>query len=88
MIFGNKDAMIPDGLKTDKFLIRPLLTTDVELDYAAVMESKELLRKWEQSSWPADDFTIADNLKDLERHSREHVNRESFTFTVMNINVK
>lgn len=84
MVFGDKNSTIPDRLVTDEFLIRPLVATDVELDYAAVMESKEILRKWEQSSWPEDDFTLADNLKDLERHEREHINRESFTFTVMN----
>ena len=84
MIFGDENITIPDGLVTNEFLIRPLLATDVELDYAAVMESREFLRKWEQSSWPADDFTVADNLKDLQRHEREHINRESFTFTVMN----
>ncbi len=84
MVFGNENSTIPDGLVTEDFLIRPLLATDVELDYAAVMESKEILRKWEQSSWPADDFTVADNLRDLQRHEREHINRESFTFTVMN----
>jgi hypothetical protein len=84
MVFGDENITIPDGLVTNEFLIRPLSTTDVELDYAAVMESKEILRKWDQSSWPADDFTLAGNLKDLERHEREHINRESFTFTVMN----
>ncbi len=84
MVFGDENITIPDGLVTNEFLIRPLLATDVELDYVAVMESREFLRKWEQSSWPADDFTLADNLKDLQRHEREHINRESFTFTVMN----
>ena len=84
MVFGNENATIPDGLITDEFLIRRLSETDVELDYAAVMESKEILRTWEQSTWPADDFTLAGNLKDLQRHEREHLNRESFTFTVMN----
>jgi hypothetical protein len=84
MVFGDETITIPDGIVTNEFLIRPLLATDVELDYAAVMESKEILRKWEQSSWPEDNFTLADNLKDLERHEREHIHRESFTFTVMN----
>ena len=84
MVFGNESAAIPEKLVTDEFLIRPLSATDVELDYAAVMESKEFLRKWEQSSWPADDFTLDSNLKDLQRHEGEHINRESFTFTVMN----
>ena len=84
MVFGDENIAIPDGLVMDAFLIRPLSTTDVELDYAAVMESKEFLRKWDQSSWPEDDFTLADNLEDLERHEREHINCQSFTFTVMN----
>lgn len=84
MVFGNASATIPDRLLTNDFLIRPLAATDVELDYAAVMESKEFLRKWEQSSWPADDFTRAENLAHLERHEREHLKREAFTFTVMN----
>ena len=84
MVFGDEKATIPDGFVTHEFLIRPLSETDVELDYAAVMESKEYLRKWEQANWPSDDFTLADNLKDLQRHEREHINRESFTFTVMN----
>jgi hypothetical protein len=84
MVFGDKNSTIPDGLVTDEFLIRPLLSTDVELDYAAVMESREFLRKWEQSTWPADDFMLAGNLEDLQRHEGEHINRESFTFTVMN----
>ena len=84
MVFDNESITIPGGLVTDEFLIRPLSATDVELDYAAVMESREILRKWEQSTWPTDDFTLADNLKDLQRHEREHLNREAFTFTVMN----
>ena len=84
MIFGNESDMIPERLETEQFLLRRLSETDVELDYAAVMESREILRQWEQSTWPADDFTLADNLKDLQRHEREHLNREAFTFTVMN----
>lgn len=84
MVFGNDNSTIPDRIVTDEFLIRPLLATDVELDYAAVMESREMLRKWERSTWPADDFTLAGNLNDLQRHEREHINREAFTYTVMN----
>lgn len=84
MVFGNENSTIPEGLVTDRFLIRRLSETDVELDYAAVMDSREMLRKWEQSTWPADDFTIEGNLKDLQRHEQEHFSREAFTFTVMN----
>lgn len=84
MVFGDENITIPTGLVTNGFLIRPLLATDVELDYAAVMESKEFLRKWEQTGWPADNFTLAENLEDLQRAEDRHVNREAFTFTVLN----
>lgn len=65
---------VPAGLTTPEFVLRPLLVTDVELDYAAVMESKVELRPWEQTGWPADDFTVADDLvdrQDLEERFRE-----------------
>jgi hypothetical protein len=61
-----------------------LLAADVELDYDAVMSSKEMLRVWEQTDWPVDDFTLADNLEDLERHEREHREGIAFTYTVLN----
>ena len=48
------------------------------------MASAEMLRRWSQSDWPADDFTLAENLADLQRHEREHVEREAFTYTVLN----
>src|SRR5262249_12582119 len=49
----------------------------------AVMSSALLLREWSQSDWPADDFTLEENLADLERHEREHRDRRAFTFTVL-----
>jgi hypothetical protein len=56
----------------------------VELDYEAVISSTEMLRCWSQSVWPADDFTLAENLADLQRHEREHAERKAFRFTVLN----
>jgi hypothetical protein len=64
--------------------LKPLTTAHVELDYAALMVSKDMLRRWSGTQWPEDDFTLADNRKDLERHQREHQERVAFTFTVMN----
>lgn len=48
------------------------------------MSSAEMLRRWSQSDWPADEFTLAQNLADLQRHEREHIERKAFTFTVLN----
>jgi RimJ/RimL family protein N-acetyltransferase len=77
-------SSIPSTLRGDRFQLRPLRTTDVELDYEAVMSSREMLRLWSQSDWPEDDFKLEGNLADLDRHQREHDAGEAFTYTVMN----
>ena len=76
-------ANVPDGLQADDYFLRPLTVNDVELDFAALMASKEMLRRWGGRDWPADDFTLDDNFKDLEEHQREHLERQAFTYTVM-----
>ena len=84
MLFYPEGAKVPDGLRTGEFVLEPLRTTHVELDYAALMESKVMLRRWSQSDWPADDFTLEDNYTDLDEHEREHQQRVAFTYTVLN----
>jgi hypothetical protein len=76
-------AALPITIRTDRILLRPLRTTDVELDYAAVMASAAHLRRWSDSEWPADNFTLAENLADLQRHQDEHERGEAYTFTVL-----
>ncbi len=73
-------AAVPQEKRTGRLYLRPLRATDVELDYDAVMSSAAMLRRWSQSDWPADNFTLAD----LQRHEREHLERKAFTFTVLN----
>ena len=85
MAFNDGDFSAPAGLRTDEFLLRPILTSDAELDYEAVMESKEFLRTWEQSGWPEDDFTVEANREDMDKLERRHNERVSFTYTVMNL---
>src|SRR5262249_22189853 len=84
MEFCPASALVPEETRTNRLFLRPLRATDVELDYNAVMSSAEQLRRWSQSDWPSDDFTLAQNLDDLQRHEREHGTREAFTFTVLN----
>ncbi|RED13103.1 GNAT family N-acetyltransferase [Pontivivens insulae] len=74
---------VPEEYVAPRFCLRPLRETDVEADYAAVMSSRAFLRQWEQSGWPADDFTLEDNRADLIRHEREHRAGEAYTFTVL-----
>ena len=85
MEFYPGSATVPEAMRTSRLFLRPLRTTDVELDYDAVMSSAEMLRRWSHSSWPADDFTLTENLDDLERHEHEHDERQAFTFTVLNL---
>ena len=76
-------AAVPLGRRSDRVVLRPLRATDARTDYDAVMSSPAMLRRWSQSDWPADDFTLAENLEDLRRHEREHEEGVAFTFTVL-----
>lgn len=82
MAFENLELDVPAGLTTDEFVLRPIVAADAEMDHAAVMESREYLRTWEQSSWPEDDFTVDANRQDLEKLERRHTSHEAFTYTV------
>jgi RimJ/RimL family protein N-acetyltransferase len=83
MTFYPSEQPVPTGLDTPRLLLEPLQPKHVALDYDAVMDSREQLRLWSGSTWPTDDFTLADNLRDLEHHWREHQERIAFTFTVL-----
>ena len=83
MCFYPKTAAVPELKATDRLQLRPLRAADAEADYDAVMSSAATLRRWSQSDWPAEDFTLAENRSDLERHEREHHERAAFTFTVL-----
>ena len=84
MPFYPDDAPVPAGLSTDEFVLRQLRGSDVALDYDAVMASKEMLRVRMGGSWPRDDFTLDENLADLEQHEADFEARTGFTYTVMN----
>jgi hypothetical protein len=73
----------PAGLITDTFVLRPITAADAELDHAAVMESREYLRTWEQSTWPVDGFTVAANREDLASLEQRHTAGTAYTYTVL-----
>jgi RimJ/RimL family protein N-acetyltransferase len=83
MEFYPAGRSVPQEKRTSRLFLRPLRETDVESDYEAVTSSAERLRRWSQGGWPAGDFTMAQNLADLQRHEREHIERKAFTFTVL-----
>ena len=77
------DAPVPAGLRSDEFLLRPLRATDVELDYEAVMATQEVLRRGSGGTWPRPDFTLEENLADLQGHEADFLARRGFTYTIM-----
>ena len=82
--FVPADFHVPQRIEQPNYVLRPLTTADVEKDYDAVMSSKESLRQIfsAHSDWPAEQMTLQDNYRDLERHQRDFEQRQGFTYTV------
>ncbi|MGC9342483.1 MAG: hypothetical protein ACP5E3_07280 [Bacteroidales bacterium] len=84
--FIPSDFKVPDLLQNEHFRIRMLTVNDVVKDYDAVMTSVDHLRGvfGPNSTWPADDQTLEQDLIDLGWHQKEFQRRSSFAYTVMN----
>jgi hypothetical protein len=52
MLFYPSDAVVPTELRTDDLLLRMLRASDVELDYDAVISSREILLLHSGGRWP------------------------------------
>jgi len=65
--------------------LRPIRASDVDIDYPAVMGSRE--RLWtifgDAWSWPPESMTFEEDRADLARHEREMVDRRSFNYAVI-----
>jgi RimJ/RimL family protein N-acetyltransferase len=85
MSFGDRGIEPADGFTGDGFIVRPLMPSDVALDYEAVMSSREFLYHWEQDPpYPPESFSVEDNLNDLQQMHNEHRNKTRYVYTVMN----
>lgn len=85
MSFRQRGIEPADGFAGDGFIVRPLVPSDVVLDHDAVMSSREFLYHWEQEPpYPPEDFSVEDNLGDLEQMDGDHRNGTRYTYTVMN----
>jgi len=83
--FVPDDFEVPALLETDRFRLRMLSVDDVERDYEAVIESRELLHTMFGGPWPRPGFTLEENLADLERHQHEFLSRKAFAYTVVSL---
>ncbi|MCC3859603.1 hypothetical protein [Pseudemcibacter aquimaris] len=83
--FVPADFEIPLTHSHEHFRIEVLEPSVVEIDYDAVMSSKENLRTIfaENDDWPADDMSLEKNMSDLITHEKEFKAREAFAFTVL-----
>ncbi len=79
------DFEVPALLETDRFRLRMLSIDDVEKDYEAVIESRELLHTMFGGPWPRLGFTLKENLADLESHQQEFLDRKAFAYTVVSL---
>jgi RimJ/RimL family protein N-acetyltransferase len=66
--------------------LRPIRAADVEIDYPAVMGSRE--RLWQRYGaiwgWPPATMTFEEDRADLARHERETAAHESFNYAILN----
>ncbi|TDV53682.1 GNAT family N-acetyltransferase [Actinophytocola oryzae] len=70
---------------TDGFHLRPIRAADTEIDYPAVMGSRERLwglfgPAW---GWPDATMTLEEDRADLARHEREIAAHESFNYALL-----
>lgn len=83
MPFPTQAAPPPARLVADTLLLRPIAAADAEIDHDALMETRDFLRVWEQTGWPADDFSVEDNRADLATLEQRHVDGVAYTYTVL-----
>jgi hypothetical protein len=83
MVFREPHLPAPSHLSGDGFSLRPITVDDTAADFAAVMETREELRRWEGSDWPADDFTEAGNRDDLTKMQERHEAGRAFSYIVL-----
>ena len=74
---------VPECHTTGSLTFVRLTAAHAELDYEALMASRGYLRRWSDSDWPADDFTVEENREELAWHDDEHEARIAFTYSVL-----
>jgi hypothetical protein len=83
--FVPADFVVPGGLVTEEFRLEPLGPQHNAADYAAWTASISHIQAtpgFAGTGWPHE-MSLADNLRDLERHAQDFAERRGFTYTVL-----
>jgi hypothetical protein len=80
-----EDSEVPEGLRTETFLLEPLDVRHNVSDHAAWTSSIEHIRAtpgYPDGRWPRL-MSLEENAADLARHARDFAGRKGFTYTVL-----
>jgi len=87
MSFLPSEFAVPAVVETERFRLRSITIHDAFKDYDAVMSSRDHL--WSRFraiwGWPAEGFSIEQNIIDLAWHQKEFQLRSSFDYAVMSL---
>ncbi|MGC1284537.1 MAG: N-acetyltransferase [Streptosporangiaceae bacterium] len=84
-LFVPADFAVPEGLTAGEFRLEPLGPQHNAADYAAWTSSIGHIQAtpgFAGKSWPHE-MSLAENLRDLERHAQDFAGRRGFTYTVL-----
>jgi hypothetical protein len=84
-LFVPADFAVPDGLAAGEFRLEPLGPRHNDADYAAWTASMGHIQAtpgFAGTGWPHQ-MSLAENLRDLERHAQDFAGRRGFTYTVL-----
>ena len=80
------DFAVPDGLRTELFVIEPLDVRHNVADHAAWTSSIDHIRAtpgFAGRTWPSRPMSLEENTADLVKHARDFASRTGFAYTVL-----
>ena len=86
-LFVPADFAVPGGLTAEEFRLEPLGSQHNAADYAAWTASIGHIQAtpgFAGTGWPHE-MSLAENLRDLERHAQDFAERRGFTYPVLSV---
>lgn len=82
-IFYEFSKPLPEELITSDFILRPLASTDINLDFEAYIASPRTIKIHSMRLWEIENFSLEDDLELLRQHEERHLRREDFAFIIL-----